>query len=735
MTILKRTELNTLSLILVLIVASMLIGYSFLKYQFYISIDEQLEENYKSVEKLFTAKVEKEKEKFKLELNNIVLLPSLSKAVADRDNKQLETIIAKYYINLKQVYPDIEILTFRSSDGTTLYRAHKPEIYGDKVNKKRELILDTDKFKKSFSGFEVGKFEMTYRVTQPIFYKNMYVGNVEIGLAPKYFLNELSTIFSMHIGVSIKKDLLNIMLNPQSTLIDENNVLLVADEKLKSYFSQNKQQLFGFLFDDYSLKVKNDISFVNHNRQVIGHLVIGFDREKIIKRNNLFIYRFFGFILIMMIISGFVLNKGFQKILNFFTAQIYIDQVTGLKNRVALNDLLHLNKSHVLILSDIKDFSIINELYGVEVGNKVLQQTAIAFDDFAIKNGFNVFRISSDEYILYKEEKFFDEDDYIDILESLHKMINTLEISIDGIYETIRIDINSGIVFDTVDSLEKAQMALKKAKKSTSSYMAYSKGVDTKEKSETILQIKKSIIHGLKDQNVIPFFQPITDNTGKITKYEALIRILTYEDGVKKIIAPDSFIEISKKNGFYTEISKRMLEKSLSFFKNRDERISINMSPGDLFNTDIMDVLIANIKKYDTPSRIVVEITEQDSVEDFERFVHGIKILRRLGVLIAIDDFGSGYANYAHILVIKPDYLKIDGTLISEIMTKNDIRILVKSIIAFAKELNIKTIAEYTENKEIFELLKEYGADEFQGYYFGKPLDLINEESQKNKNL
>jgi len=103
--------------------------------------------------------------------------------------------------------------------------------------------------------------------------------------------------------------------------------------------------------------------------------------------------------------------------------------------------------------------------------------------------------------------------------------------------------------------------------------------------------------------------------------------------------------------------------------------------------------------------------------------------LRKLGVQIAIDDFGSGYANYAHILTLKPDYLKIDGSLIKNILIDGDSRILVKNIINFAKDLNIKTIAEYVENEEIFELLKEFGVDEYQGYYFGRPTDLINEQS------
>ena len=715
MNILKQIEYRTLFLIIIVMFISFIFGYMFLKYQFSISTNEQLEQNYKIVEKVFHKNLKHEKEKFKLKLHNIALLPNLSKAVANSSYAEINAVIARYYINLKRIYPEIKILTFRSSDGTTLYRAHKPELYGDVVKQKRKIIIATNKLQKSLSGFEVGKLELTYRITYPIFYKNRYVGNVELGLLPTYFLRELKTIFDIHTGISIKKSLLSIMINNKSISIDRDNAVINADKTLREFISENSLS-----------KVKN-IILLNYNGDVIGNLLINIDNKKSIQKNNIFAYRFFAMVFIMMFIVGFLFYKSFESILKFFTKQIYIDELSGLKNRSALKEILHLKDKHVLILSDIKDFSSINEIYGVEVGNEVLKKVSIAFENFADKYNFSAFRIASDEFVLYKKEDIFDADDYNDVLELLHKNITSLEISIENIIDSLKIDINSGLVFEDSGSLEKAQMTLKKVKATTSSYRAYSQEINTKEKAETILKMKTSIRDGLNGKNIIPFFQPIANNKGQIIKYESLIRIVEYKNNKKIIIGPDSFIEISKQNTAYTEISKIMIEKSLSFFQNRDEKISINMSPGDLFNVDIMDELIKNIKKFDTPNKIVVEITEQDGIEDFDRFVHGIKMLRRLGVMIAIDDFGSGYANYAHILVIKPDYLKIDGSLISKIIEDDDIKILVKSIIAFAKELKLKTIAEYIENKKIFELLKEYGVDEFQGYYFGKPTDLINE--------
>ena len=95
-----------------------------------------------------------------------------------------------------------------------------------------------------------------------------------------------------------------------------------------------------------------------------------------------------------------------------------------------------------------------------------------------------------------------------------------------------------------------------------------------------------------------------------------------------------------------------------------------------------------------------------------------------MGVQIAIDDFGAGYSNFERLLEFEPDILKIDGSLIKNIITDHYSKNVVETIVNFAKKQNIKTIAEYVENEEIFNFLNELGVDYSQGYFFGKPEDL-----------
>lgn len=716
----ERTRRCTLILTFVILVLSWVVVYLYLDYKLKDSINEQFERVADSTRKLFDVNLKHDKTELNFKLEKIVKTDGLAKAIANRDYEKIKSIVSPLYSQLKSTHSAVDILTFRSNEGITLFRAHKPDYFGDMLNEKRTLIVDTNTLHRSFSGFEVGNLEMTYRITKPIFYNDIYVGNVELGVSPEGFLKNLNAIFKTDLGVSINKSLLDIMLEKKAIPIGEKYLFVSGSDNLKAHFEHKHS-------DESELyKIDMSIPLENHLSQTLGYLVVGFDMSAIAKKNSEFMHNLFFMIVIIMLILGSIHHLGFSKTLKYFSKQIYTDHLTALLNRHALNDALFSDHKKLLILSNIKEFSLINELYGVDVGNEILVEVAETFRNFAKDYGFKAYRTSSDEYVLLKEEDNFDEDKCFKIIEQLHSKINSLKIVVNGVDELIGIEIYSGIAFNNVHPLEDAQMALKKAKKQSQPYVMYSKQVDTKEYSQNVIKIKRTIKHALEHKNVVPFFQPITDAEGKIIKYEALVRIIEFDKGEKNILYPIDFLDISMNSGLYIKIAREMLEQSLSFFAKREEKISVNFLPNDFFDASIMDSLMNGIQKFDSPKRVVIEITEQEGVENFQRLAMVVKKLRKTGVLIAIDDFGSGYANYAHILEIKPDFIKIDGSLIQNILTDNDSKILVQSIVNFARELNIKSVAEYVENKEIFELLKEYGVDEFQGYYFGRPTDLIS---------
>ncbi len=526
MNIPRRTKRNTLILTSLVLIASWMIVYLFLMYQFENSIEKQFYNLSQSSEKLFYLNIQEQEQSFELKLENIVSAKGLSEAVAKGDYSQLHAIVSPYYKRLKGGSKNVDILTFRSSEGITLYRAHMPEYYGDKVDERRTLISDTDKLQVSLHGFEAGKLEMTFRITKPIFYQDKYVGNVELGIDPTSYIKDFNAIFKIEIGVAIHKSLLSLMNNSDVAAINSDYVLVSGSKKLQEYFKENVDKRSALF------KVKMDIPLKNHLSETLGYLVIGYDTSTLFQKDREFMFRLFAMLVLMVLVVGVILHLGFEKILLEFTNQLYRDNLTGLKNREALNRALFSKESHMLILSNIKEFSLINELYGVGIGNEVLIQAGKAFEDFASVYGCDTFHVSSDEYVLLKKSENFDTDYYNALLEDLYQTIRSFEIRVEGLDESISIEIYSGLAFGASHALEEAQMALIKAKSRSLPYLAYSSNIDTKERSGSIIQFKRTIRYALEHKNVVPCFQPITNKEGKIIKYEALIRIFEKEYGV-----------------------------------------------------------------------------------------------------------------------------------------------------------------------------------------------------------
>jgi len=165
-----------------------------------------------------------------------------------------------------------------------------------------------------------------------------------------------------------------------------------------------------------------------------------------------------------------------------------------------------------------------------------------------------------------------------------------------------------------------------------------------------------------------------------------------------------------------------VLDNSFSALKNTDMDISINLSAIDIELKATRDKIFYLLNEYrEYAHRIVVELLEDESVKDFNTIKTFILDVKKLGVTIAIDDFGAGYSNFERLLDYQPDILKIDGCLVRDIETNSYSLSVVETIVAFAKKQDILTVAEFVENEAIFNILKDLGVDYSQGYYFGKP--------------
>ncbi len=193
-----------------------------------------------------------------------------------------------------------------------------------------------------------------------------------------------------------------------------------------------------------------------------------------------------------------------------------------------------------------------------------------------------------------------------------------------------------------------------------------------------------------------------------------------------RVVSPDEFIDVAKKGRYYSQVTKIVLDNSFKVLKETDKEISINLSVLDIESKDVQNKVFLLLEDFKQDAhRIIFEILESEDIKNFDTIISFIKKVKLYGVKIAIDDFGTGYSNFARLLQYEPDFVKIDGSLIKNIKDNELSKNIVETIVLFAKKQKIKTVAEFVENEEVYNIVKEMGIDYSQGYAFGKPEELF----------
>ncbi|DAB27290.1 MAG TPA: diguanylate cyclase, partial [Sulfurimonas sp. UBA10385] len=220
-------------------------------------------------------------------------------------------------------------------------------------------------------------------------------------------------------------------------------------------------------------------------------------------------------------------------------------------------------------------------------------------------------------------------------------------------------------------------------------------------------------------EQLVTYYQPIINNkTKKIEKYECLVRI--NDEGI--LIPPIRFMEASRLTGTLSLVTKSVIEQSFKRFSATEYEFSINITNTDLYLNYLEEYLLKNAKKYNiNPSRVALEILEDIDTLDTPAILSQLDSLRNHGFKISIDDFGSRSSNFSRLLEFSPDYLKIDGRFIKNILSDKKSMVIVEAIVLLCRTSNIKVIAEYVHNAEVQARVEELNIDYSQGYYFGEP--------------
>jgi len=232
------------------------------------------------------------------------------------------------------------------------------------------------------------------------------------------------------------------------------------------------------------------------------------------------------------------------------------------------------------------------------------------------------------------------------------------------------------------------------------------------------------IKQALEEERVTCLFQPIyKTQTKEIAKFEALVRFIDDEDP-SKLISPFHFLPIIKGTSQYIKMSKLVLQEVFDTLqKYEDIEISMNLDLTDLYHRDMMKLISEALHKHQRlAERLTFEIVEDMEIKDYEKAAAIFQELRAYGSKIALDDFGSGYANYTYLIKLDWDMIKIDGSIIKELLEKPErTEPIVQSINELGIYFNCSVVAEFVSNEEIYNKVKGLFIEYSQGYYLGAP--------------
>lgn len=393
------------------------------------------------------------------------------------------------------------------------------------------------------------------------------------------------------------------------------------------------------------------------------------------------------------------------------------DILTGLLNRYTFDRDQKDFKNPILILVNIDNFKLINDFYGIETGDYILQRLSPIIKSLIptdLHAGF--YRLGADDFgILYEHTLEQNPEDLAKIL--IHEVGKEIFI-FQG--NDILISISIAISRER-PLLEKANMVLRYIKKRPRiKFLEYHKELNLYENVSRNLNVINLLKHAIERDDILVYFQPILNNrTGKINKYECLVRV-SNKNG--EILTPASFLHIVKETKLYADITETMIKKSISMVKNTPYEFSINLSIGDImdkrFNNFMREIFHYN---REIAKRITFEILESEGIENYQVVHDFIHEMKEYGCKMAIDDFGAGYSNFEHILRLDVNYLKIDSSLIKNIDADIYSQIIVETIVNFVKKLEIEIIAEFVHSERVHQKVKALGVDYSQGYYIGEP--------------
>lgn len=440
-----------------------------------------------------------------------------------------------------------------------------------------------------------------------------------------------------------------------------------------------------------------------------------------------------GYSIKMIDVTNEVLNLSREEYI------INHDELTGIYNRVGFLQKvdeyvkIHGTSDYYMITSDIKDFKLINQLFGEKVGDKVLIREAEHLKQGAHYDTFYG-RIGDDNFGLFMRKEFFTEARFNEFIESV---VQIAESSVYHMHVFLGVYDPQGKQESAQVMIDKANLAIRQIEHDLNKVYAF---YDSTFMDQILNEknIKADFENAIGSEQIQMFLQPIVDVNNKNLGAEALCR---WNHPYRGFLLPSDFLGILEKSGLIYQLDEYIWElaakKLHEWAENGDDDlyIAVNISEKDFFFTDIYKTFTKLVELYDiNPQNLHLEITEAVLMSDFTRAHKLLDRLRMFGFVITIDNFGSGFSSLNMLKDINPQILKIDMALLEDIEFQDRNRIILETIIEMAHALEIKVIGQGVETAAQYDLLKSFNCEFYQGHSICEAVCVSDYEAKKKQN-
>lgn len=421
------------------------------------------------------------------------------------------------------------------------------------------------------------------------------------------------------------------------------------------------------------------------------------------------------------------LNEKYDKLTGLYDGVTFCRMV---KNAVAEDN----EKKYALILFDIEKFKIVNELYGFDFADEVLEFIAFNMRNIFKETGAVICHFMSDFFGIFTE--YDSEEDLIEMVKQISSKTS--------LYKNVPVSLSFGIHKIRDRSLSPRLICdyANMAKKTVKGNRIVNYAFYTEKIKNRILEdkyIENEMEYALKNGQFSMYLQPKYNiSTSEIIGAEALVRWVHPKKG---LIMPDKFIPLFEKNGFIVNLDKYIWEQACIEIRKWIDSgqtpvpISVNVSRVNVGNPKLIEILDSLVEKYKIDKKYLeLEITETVYYDDQNHLIETLNQLKKADYTLLMDDFGSGFSSLNMLKNTPFDILKIDRNFLNETMVTDKGKKIILHTISLSNDIGINTVAEGVETKEQAEYLLECGCNVAQGYYYSKPVELNVFDEMFHKN-